>query len=108
MSTKLEKKYNSVVGGTGDAGLSFATLLAHHHVTAAEMIPSKVEMIKNRKSPIQDEYIKKYLAEKKLDLTVALEVKQFTGNADFVAIAAPTNYDKPENFFDTSAVDGSD
>lgn len=106
MSTKLEKKYNIAVAGTGYVGLSIATLLAqHHHVTAVDIIPAKVEMINNRKSPIQDEYIEKYLAEKELDLTATLDAKAAYSNADFVVIAAPTNYDSQKNFFDTSAVE---
>ena len=106
MSTKLEKKYNIAVAGTGYVGLSIATLLAqHHHVTAVDIIPAKVEMINNRKSPIQDEYIEKYLAEKDLDLTATLNAKAAYSDADFVVIAAPTNYDSQKNFFDTSAVE---
>jgi len=94
------------VAGTGYVGLSIATLLAQHHkVMAVDIIPEKVEMINNRKSPIQDDYIEKYLAEKKLDLTATLEAKAAYANADFVVIAAPTNYDSVKNFFDTSAVE---
>ena len=94
------------VAGTGYVGLSIATLLAqHHHVTAVDIIPEKVELINNKKSPIQDEYIEKYLAEKKLDLTATLDAKEAYSDADFVVIAAPTNYDSKKNFFDTSAVE---
>lgn len=94
------------VAGTGYVGLSIATLLAQHHkVTAVDIVPEKVEMINNKKSPIQDEYIEKYLAEKKLDLTATLDAKSAYSNADFVVIAAPTNYDSQKNFFDTSAVE---
>ena len=94
------------VAGTGYVGLSIATLLAqHHHVTAVDIIPEKVEMINNRKSPIQDEYIEKYLAEKELDLTATLDAEMAYKDADFVVIAAPTNYDSKKNFFDTSAVE---
>lgn len=106
MSIKLDKKYNIAVAGTGYVGLSIATLLAqHHHVMAVDIIPAKVEMINNRKSPIQDEYIEKYLAEKELDLTATLDAKAAYSDADFVVIAAPTNYDSQKNFFDTSAVE---
>jgi UDPglucose 6-dehydrogenase len=94
------------VAGTGYVGLSIATLLAQNHeVTAVDIIPEKVEMVNNRKSPIQDEYIEKYLAEKKLDLTATLDAKEAYSNADFVVIATPTNYDSKMNFFDTSAVE---
>ena len=94
------------VAGTGYVGLSIATLLAqHHHVTAVDIIPEKVELINNKKSPIQDEYIEKYLAEKNLDLTATLDAKEAYSDADFVVIAAPTNYDSKKNFFDTSAVE---
>ncbi len=94
------------VAGTGYVGLSIATLLAQHHtVTAVDIIPEKVEMINNRKSPIQDEYIEKYLAEKKLDLTATLDAESAYKDADFVVIAAPTNYDSKKNFFDTGAVE---
>ncbi len=87
-------------------GLSIATLLAQHHkVTAVDIVPEKVEMINKKKSPIQDEYIEKYLAEKKLDLTVTLDAEMAYTDADFVVIAAPTNYDSKKNFFDTSAVE---
>ena len=94
------------VAGTGYVGLSIATLLAqHNHVVAVDIIPEKVEMINNRKSPIQDKYIEKYLAEKELDLTATLDAKSAYKDADFVVIAAPTNYDSQKNFFDTSAVE---
>lgn len=102
----MEKKYNIAVAGTGYVGLSIATLLSqHHHVTAVDIIPEKVEMINNRKSPIQDEYIEKYLAEKNLDLTATLDAKEAYSDADFVVIAAPTNYDSTTQHFDTSAVE---
>lgn len=94
------------VAGTGYVGLSIATLLAqHNHVTAVDIVPEKVEMINRRQSPIQDEYIEKYLAEKPLDLTATLDVRTAYQNADFVVIAAPTNYDSQKNYFDTSAVE---
>lgn len=97
---------NIAVAGTGYVGLSIATLLAqHNHVTAVDIIPEKVEMINNRKSPIQDEYIEKYLAEKDLDLTATTDGASAYKNADFVIIAAPTNYDSKKNYFDTSAVE---
>lgn len=107
----MNKKYNIAVAGTGYVGLSIATLLSqHHHVTAVDIIPEKVEMINNRKSPIQDEYIERFLAEdvsgvRKLDLTATLDAEAAYTNADFVVIAAPTNYDSQKNFFDTSAVE---
>ncbi len=86
------KNYKIAVAGTGYVGLSIATLLSqHHHVTAVDIIPEKVEMINNRKSPIQDDYIEKYLAEKNLDLTATLDAKAAYSNADFVVVAAPTN-----------------
>lgn len=94
------------VAGTGYVGLSIATLLAQHNtVTAVDIIPEKVELINNRKSPIQDDYIEKYLAEKELDLTATLDAELAYKDADFVVIAAPTNYDSKKNFFDTSAVE---
>ncbi len=94
------------VAGTGYVGLSIAVLLAQHHqVVAVDIIPEKVAMINGRKSPIQDEYIEKYLAEKKLDLRATLDAKEAYTDADFVVIAAPTNYDSKKNFFDTSAVE---
>lgn len=102
----MKKQYNIAVAGTGYVGLSIATLLAQHHkVTAVDIIPEKVELINNRKSPIQDEYIEKYLAEKELDLTATLDAKSAYQNADFVVIAAPTNYDSRTQHFDTSAVE---
>ena len=98
--------YNIAVAGTGYVGLSIATLLAqHNHVAAVDIIPEKVNLIDQRKSPIQDEYIEKYLAEKDLDLTATLDGESAYKNADFVVIAAPTNYDSRKNFFDTSAVE---
>ena len=100
------KQLNIAVAGTGYVGLSIATLLAQHHrVTAVDVIPEKVEKINNRISPIQDEYIEKYLAEKKLDLTATLDGASAYKNADFVVIAAPTNYDPVKNYFDTSHVE---
>ncbi|MEE1085148.1 MAG: nucleotide sugar dehydrogenase [Paludibacteraceae bacterium] len=94
------------VAGTGYVGLSIATLLAQHHkVTAVDVIPEKVEMINKKKSPIQDEYIEKYLAEKELNLTATLDAKSAYKDADFVIIAAPTNYDPQKNYFDTSHVE---
>lgn len=94
------------VAGTGYVGLSIATLLAQHNtVTAVDIIPEKVELINNRKSPIQDDYIEKYLAEKELDLTATLDAESAYKDADFVVIAAPTNYDSKKNFFDTSVVE---
>ena len=100
------KDLKIAVAGTGYVGLSLAVLLAQHHqVTAVDIIPEKVELINNKKSPIQDEYIEKYLAEKELDLTATLDAKEAYSDADFVVIAAPTNYDSKKNFFDTSAVE---
>ena len=100
------KDLKIAVAGTGYVGLSLAVLLAQHHqVTALDIIPEKVEMINNKKSPIQDEYIEKYLAQKELDLTATLDAKEAYSDADFVVIAAPTNYDSKKNFFDTSAVE---
>ena len=100
------RKYNVAVAGTGYVGLSIATLLSqHHHVTAVDIIPEKVEKINQRKSPIQDEYIEKYLAEKELDLTATLDGKTAYKNADFVVIAAPTNYDPVKNYFDTHHIE---
>ena len=97
---------NIAVAGTGYVGLSIATLLAqNNHVTAVDIVPEKVDMINARKSPIQDEYIEKYLAEKDLDLTATLDGAEAYKNADFVVIAAPTNYDSKKNYFDTSAVE---
>ena len=100
------KKYKIAVAGTGYVGLSIAVLLAQHHtVTAVDIIPEKVESINSRRSPIQDEYLEKYLAEKELDLTATLDAGKAYEDADFVVIAAPTNYDPKKNFFDTSAVE---
>lgn len=97
---------NIAVAGTGYVGLSIATLLAQHNkVTAVDIIPEKVELIRQKKSPIQDDYIEKYLAEKELDLTATLDAEAAYRDADFVVIAAPTNYDSKKNFFDTSAVE---
>ena len=98
------KNLKIAVAGTGYVGLSLAVLLAQHHqVTAVDIVPEKVELINNKKSPIQDEYIEKYLAEKELDLTATLDAKEAYSDADFVVIAAPTNYDSKKKFFDTSA-----
>ena len=100
------KDLKIAVAGTGYVGLSIATLLSqHHHVTAVDIVPEKIELINNKKSPIQDDYIEKYLAEKDLDLTATLDAKEAYSDADFVVIAAPTNYDSKKNFFDTSAVE---
>ena len=100
------KNYKIAVAGTGYVGLSIATLLSQHHqVTAVDIVPEKVEMINNRKSPIQDDYIEKYLAEKELNLTATLDAKAAYADADFVVIAAPTNYDSHTQHFDTSAVE---
>lgn len=94
------------VAGTGYVGLSLAVLLAQHNkVTAVDIIPDKVELINNKKSPIQDDYIEKYLAEKELDLTATLDAEEAYKNAEYVVIAAPTNYDSKKNYFDTSAVE---
>ena len=99
-------QYNIAVAGTGYVGLSIATLLAqHNHVTAVDVIPEKVKLINRRKSPIQDEYIEKYLAEKKIDLTATLDGASAYKNADFVVIAAPTNYDPVKNYFDTHCIE---
>ncbi len=100
------KDIQVAVAGTGYVGLSIATLLAQHHqVTAVDVIPEKVDMINNHKSPIQDEYIEKYLAEKNLNLTATLDGRKAYADADFVVIAAPTNYDPVKNYFDTSHVE---
>ena len=100
------KDIKIAVAGTGYVGLSIATLLSQHHqVTAVDVIPEKVELINKRISPIQDEYIEKYLAEKELNLTATLDAESAYKDADFVVIAAPTNYDSQKNFFDTSAVE---
>ena len=99
-------KMKIAVAGTGYVGLSIATLLSQHHeVIAVDIIPEKVELINRKKSPIQDEYIEKYLAEKELNLTATLDAESAYKDADFVVIAAPTNYDSKKNFFDTSAVE---
>ena len=106
MSSAKYSPMNIAVAGTGYVGLSIATLLAqNNHVTAVDIIPEKVEMINNKKSPIQDDYIEKYLAEKDLDLTATTDGVSAYKNADFVIIAAPTNYDSKKNYFDTSAVE---
>ena len=100
------KDLKIAVAGTGYVGLSLAVLLAQHHqVTAVDIVPEKMELINGKKSPIQDDYIEKYLAEKELDLTATLDAKEAYSDADFVVIAAPTNYDSKKNFFDTSAVE---
>lgn len=100
------KELKIAVAGTGYVGLSIATLLAQHHkVMAVDIVPEKVEMINKKRSPIQDDYIEKYLAEKELDLTATLDAEAAYSDADFVVIAAPTNYDSKKNFFDTSAVE---
>ena len=102
----MKKKYTIAVAGTGYVGLSVATLLAQHHkVYAVDIVPEKVELINQKKSPIRDEYIEKYLAEKELDLTATLDGRMAYELADFVVIAAPTNYDPKKNYFDTSAVE---
>lgn len=102
----MDKKYTIAVAGTGYVGLSAAVLLSQHHtVYAVDIVPEKVEMINQRRSPIQDEYIEKFFAEKELDLTATLDARQAYGNADFVVIAAPTNYDSQKNFFNTSVVE---
>ncbi len=102
----MKTNYNIAVAGTGYVGLSIATLLAqHNHVTAVDVIPEKVDLINNRKSPIQDEYIEKYLAEKELDLTATLDGAAAYKDADFVVIAAPTNYDPVRNYFDTHCIE---
>lgn len=102
----VERKYRIAVAGTGYVGLSIATLLAQHNtVTAVDIVPEKVEKINSRISSIQDEYIEKYLAEKELGLTATLDAEEAYSRADFVVIAAPTNYDSKKNFFDTSAVE---
>ena len=100
------KDLKIAVAGTGYVGLSIATLLSQHHkVMAVDIVPEKVELINSKKSPIQDEYIEKYLTEKELNLTATLDAKEAYSDADFVVIAAPTNYDSKKNFFDTSAVE---
>ena len=100
------EKYNIAVAGTGYVGLSIATLLArHNHVTAVDIVPEKVELINKKISPIQDEYIEKYLREEDLDLTATLNAEAAYRDAEFVVIAAPTNYDPVKNYFDTSHVE---
>ena len=100
------KFFVPILTSGGYVGLSIATLLSQHHkVMAVDIVPEKVELINNKKSPIQDEYIEKYLAEKELNLTATLDAKEAYSDADFVVIAAPTNYDSKKNFFDTSAVE---
>ena len=102
----MDKDMKIAVAGTGYVGLSIATLLSQHHqVTAVDVIPEKVDLINSRKSPIQDEYIEKYLAEKELNLTATLDGAKAYADADFVVIAAPTNYDPVKNYFDTSHVE---
>lgn len=102
----MKKDYTIAVAGTGYVGLSIATLLSQHHkVMAIDIVKEKVDLINNRKSPIQDNYIEKYLAEKELNLTATLDAKEAYSNADFVVIAAPTNYDSATQHFDTSAVE---
>ena len=102
----MKKQYKIAVAGTGYVGLSIATLLSQHHqVTAVDIVPEKVKLINEKKSPIQDEYIEKYLAEKELNLAATLDAESAYKDADFVVIAAPTNYDSKKNFFDTSAVE---
>lgn len=102
----MDKNYTIAVAGMGYVGLSIATLLSQHHrVYAVDIVPSKVELINQRKSPIQDEYIEKYLSEKELDLTATLDAEMAYSAADFVVIAAPTNYDSTTQHFDTSAVE---
>ena len=102
----MDQELKIAVAGTGYVGLSIATLLSQHHpVTAVDIIPEKVEQINRRISPIRDEYIEKYFAEKELKLTATLDAKAAYSDADFVVIAAPTNYDSVKNFFDTSAVE---
>ena len=102
----MKESYNIAVAGTGYVGLSLATLLAqHNHVTAVDVIPEKVNLINDRRSPIQDEYIEKYLAENDLDITATLDGAEAYRNADFVVIAAPTNYDPVKNYFDTHNIE---
>lgn len=102
----MEHKNTIAIAGTGYVGLSIATLLAQHNqVYAVDIVPEKVEMLNRKKSPIRDEYIEKYLAEKELDLTATLDARMAYSKADFVVVAAPTNYDPEKNYFDTSAVE---
>ena len=100
------KNYKIAVAGTGYVGLSLGVLLSQHHqVVAVDIVQAKVDMINNKKSPIQDEYIEKYLKEKELNLTATLDAEAAYKDADFVVIAAPTNYDSKLNYFDTRAVE---
>lgn len=102
----MQKKYTIAVAGTGYVGLSLAVLLAQHNkVYAVDIVPEKVELINNKKSPIRDDYIEKYLAEKQLDLTATLDAEKAYAKADFIIISTPTNYDIEMNFFDTSSVE---
>lgn len=102
----MNRQYKIAVAGTGYVGLSIAILLSQHHkVTAVDIVSSKVDLINNKKSPIQDDYIEKYLIEKELDLVATLDAKKAYSDADFVVIAAPTNYDSVTQHFDTSAVE---
>ena len=102
----MKRQYRITVAGTGYVGLSIAILLSQHHqVTAVDIVPEKIDLINNKKSPIQDEYIEKYLSEKNLNLTATLDSESAYSNADFVVIATPTNYDSKKNFFDTSSVE---
>ena len=106
ISKIIDKKYKIAVAGTGYVGMSIATLLAQHNeVTSVDIVPERVDLVNNKKSPIQDDYIEKYLAEKNLNLKATLDGEKTYGEADFVIIAAPTNYDSKKNFFDTSAVE---
>ena len=100
----MNKQYKITVAGTGYVGLSIATLLSHE-VVAIDIVPEKVDLINNKKSPIQDDYIEEYLASHKLNLKATLDAVMAYKDADFVVIAAPTNYDSQRNFFDTSAVE---
>ena len=101
----FEKFVAPILTSRGYVGLSIATLLSQHHkVIAVDIVPEKVELINNKKSPIQDSYIEKYLAEKELNLTATLDAKEAYSDADFVVIAAPTNYDSKKNFFDTAVL----
>lgn len=104
--TTMDTNYTIAVAGTGYVGLSIATLLAQHHkVYAVDIVPEKVELINRRRSPIQDEYIEKYLSEKELDLTATLDAEMAYSAADFIVIATPTNYNSSTQHFDTSAVE---
>ncbi len=103
---KAPEELKIAVAGAGYVGLSMATLLAQHHkVTVVDVVPEKVDRINQKKSPIQDEYIERYLAEKPLNLTATLDARAAYGGADFVVIAAPTNYDSERNFFDTHHIE---